>query len=313
MGERENWTEADIPDQSGRVAFVTGANSGLGFEAARALAQHGADVIMGCRDAARAADAKSRIDALGPSGSVEVVGLDLADLDSVAGAAKQFLEAHEHLDLLVNNAGLMASPQGTTAQGFETQIGVNHLGHFALTARLLPALLATPGSRVVTVSSQGHRPGRIQFDDLHSRRKYSPWRAYFQSKLANLLFTLELQRRLAAAGAPTISVAAHPGAAGTHLGHENPGGVLNTIATWLRPVLVRLAQSPEMGALPILRAATDPAVRGGDYYGPRGLVEQSGYPVKVRPSKRARDEALAARLWDVSIAETGADYSAINA
>jgi NAD(P)-dependent dehydrogenase (short-subunit alcohol dehydrogenase family) len=311
MTAAARWTEDDIDDQTGRVAFVTGANSGIGYETARALAQHGAHVVLACRDATRAADAEQRIKAVGPAGSVEVLLMDVGDLDSVAGAAAHFLGRNDRLDLLINNAGVMATPKGVTAQGFETQFGVNHLGHFALTAHLLPKVLAVEGSRVVTVSSQAHRAGRIDFDDLQSERRYSPWRAYSQSKLANLLFTYELQRRLAAADATSIAVAAHPGAANTNLGHENPGGLLFTVAMKARPLVQRFTQSAAMGALPTLRAATAPTVAGGDYYGPDGWMQQRGHPVKVGTSRAARDSEVAARLWDVSVAATGADYSAL--
>ncbi len=305
-----DWTEADIPDQTGRVVLITGANSGIGFEAARALAEHGAHVLLGCRNPTRAAEALDRIRAGTPDASVEVLEIDLADLDSVAAAATRVVAAHPRLDVLVNNAGLMAIPHATTVQGFEMQLGVNHLAAFALTGRLLGPLLATAGSRVVAVSSQGHRPGRIHFDDLQSERSYHPWRAYFQSKLANLLDTFELQRRLAVADVDTIAVAAHPGGARTNLGHENPGGVLNTLGHVSRPVIERcFLQSAAMGALPTLRAATDPEVVGGDYYGPDGIAEQRGHPKRVGTSRRARDMETARRLWDVSVELTGVTYA----
>jgi NAD(P)-dependent dehydrogenase (short-subunit alcohol dehydrogenase family) len=307
------WTEADVPDQSGRVALITGANSGIGFEAARVLAEHGATVVLGCRDAARAEAAREQITAAAPAATVSVLALDLADLDQVTIAAATFLADHDRLDLLVNNAGLMAIPRQTTAQGYEMQLGVNHLAHFALTGRLLDRLLATPGSRVVAISSQGHRPGRIDFDDLQSERHYGPWKAYFQSKLANLLFVAELQRRLAAHGASTLALAAHPGGARTNLGHENPGGVLNTIGWFSRPVIEKVwLQSATMGALPTLRAATDPAVVGGEYFGPGGPGEQRGYPKIVGRSRRAQDTATARRLWSVSEELTGVRFAALD-
>lgn len=302
------WTEDDIPDQTGRTVLITGANSGIGFEAARALAQHGAHVVLACRSRPKADEAVERIEATGPSGTVEVLELDLADLGSIADASQTFLDTHERLDALINNAGLMATPRQRTAQGFEMQFGVNHLGHFALTGHLLPTMIATGAGRVVSISSQGHRPGRIHFDDLNSERRYSPWPAYFQSKLANLLFTRELQRRLAAAGADVIAVAAHPGVSSTNLGHE-PSGMLSSLMQKGRPLFDRfVSQSAAMGALPTLRAAVDPDVAGGDYFGPDGFGEQRGHPVKVGMSARARDDEAARRLWTESEALTAVSY-----
>ena len=307
------WTEADIPDQTGRTALITGANSGIGFEAARALAEHGARVVLACRSRVKADAAVQAIATTAPGADVSVLELDLADLDQVTVAAATFASAHDRLDLLINNAGLMAIPKQTTVQGYEMQLGVNHLAHFALTGRLLDRLLATPGSRVVSISSQGHRPGRIAFDDLQSERTYGPWKAYFQSKLANLLFIGELQRRLTAADSPTLALAAHPGGSRTNLGHENPGGILNTIGHVGRPVIEKIAlQSAAMGALPTLRAATDPAVVGGEYFGPDGLGEQRGHPRVVGRSRRAQDEDVARRLWEVSEELTGVRYTAID-
>ena len=307
------WTEADIPDQTGRTALITGANSGIGFEAARALAEHGARVVLACRSRVKADAAVQAIATTAPAADVSVLELDLADLDQVTVAAATFASAHDRLDLLINNAGLMAIPKQTTVQGYEMQLGVNHLAHFALTGRLLDRLLATPGSRVVSISSQGHRPGRIAFDDLQSEQKYGPWKAYFQSKLANLLFVAELQRRLTAVDSPTLALAAHPGGSRTNLGHENPGGILNTIGHVGRPVIEKIAlQSAAMGALPTLRAATDPAVVGGEYFGPDGLGEQRGHPRVVGRSRRAQDEDVARRLWEVSEELTGVRYAAID-
>lgn len=307
------WTEADVPDQTGRTALITGANSGIGFEAARALAEHGARVVLACRSRSKADDAVSAIATTAPGADVSVLELDLADLDQVTVAAATFAAGHDRLDLLINNAGLMAIPKQTTVQGYEMQFGVNHLAHFGLTGRLLDRLLATPGSRVVSISSQGHRPGRIAFDDLQSERGYGPWKAYFQSKLANLLFTAELQRRLSAADAATLALAAHPGGSRTNLGHENPGGIVNTVAMAGRPIIERVfLQSAAMGALPTLRAATDPAVIGGEYFGPDGLGEQRGHPRVVGRSKRAEDEMAARRLWEVSEELTGVRYAALD-
>jgi len=305
------WTEADIADQSGRVVLITGANSGIGFEAARALTMKGAHVVMACRNPAKASDAKAEIDRLNPSGETSILECDLDDLELVATAAQEFRDGHDSLDLLINNAGLMATPQGTTAQGFETQFGVNHLAHFALTGHLLDLLMVTGGSRVVNVSSQAHRFGKIDFDDLQSVERYSAWGAYGQSKLANLLFTFELQRRLDAAGADTIATAAHPGASNTNLGHE-PAGPLGKMMELGRPIMDRFfTQTAAMGALPTLRAATDLSAAGGDYFGPSGLGEQKGHPVKVDSNGRSKDEAVASRLWDVSVALTGIDYAAL--
>jgi len=237
--------------------------------------------------------------------------MDLGDLESVSEASATFRDAHDQLDVLINNAGLMATPKGTTAQGFETQIGVNHLGHFALTGHLMPRLLATPNSRVVNIASLAHHAGRINFDDLHSERRYSPWAAYGQSKLANLLFTRELQRRLAAASSGTIAVAAHPGVSATNLGNEGSGGVMGSVMNAARPVLDVMIQSAAMGALPTLRAATDPGTKGNYYYGP-SFMEQRGHPRRAALSSRARSDSSAKRLWDVSVEATGADYSSIS-
>jgi NAD(P)-dependent dehydrogenase (short-subunit alcohol dehydrogenase family) len=305
-----HWTEADIPDLTGRVILVTGANSGIGYEAARAFAEHGAHVVLACRNEAKATAALERIHATTPDATLELLLVDLADLGAVELAAKQFLASHDRLDVLVNNAGLMATPHGVTPQGYEMQLAVNHLAPFALTGHLLDRLLATPRSRVVAISSQGHRPGRIDFDDLQSERHYSPWRAYFQSKLANLLFTFELQRKLVAVDATTIAVAAHPGGSDTNLGHDTPGivGSLNRIA---RPLVGLVLQSAPMGALPTERAATDPDTLGGQYYGPDGFGQQRGHPKLVGCSARARDTAVAARLWTVSEELTGVRYTAL--
>ncbi len=294
------WTAADIPDQAGRLAVVTGSNQGLGYEVAAALAAAGARVVLACRTPAKAEAAADRIRRALPRARLDVRRLDLADLSSVRAFADGVLGEHERLDLLVNNAGLMALDESRTADGFEMQFGVNHLGHFALTAHLLPALTATPGSRVATMSSMGHRAGRMRFDDLmFERRGYSRWGAYFQSKLANLLFTAELQRRLAAARATTVAVAAHPGGSHTDLGTEG-SGVSNRL---MRSLVGPVTQPAAMGALPILRAATAPDVRGGEFYGPRTILV--GHPRREVPSRAARNGEDARRLWDVSVALTG--------
>jgi len=298
------WTVADVPDQGGRTAVVTGANSGIGFEAAAVLAQRGAHTVLACRDTGKAEAAAARMTAAAPGASVSVVRVDLASLDSIRAAADQLLAAHERIDLLINNAGLMWPAYGKTADGFELQFGTNHLGHFAFTGLLLAAMLPVPGSRVVTVSSTGHRAGRIDFADLQSERHYGRMSAYAQSKLANLMFTYELQRRLAAAGAPTAALAAHPGVAFTELTRNLPGVLQSTY-----PAVGGLfTQSAAMGALPTLRAATDPAAAGGEYFGPAGLAQVKGYPVRVSSTARSRDQAAQQRLWAESERLTGVTY-----
>ncbi|GGL90668.1 short-chain dehydrogenase [Deinococcus aerolatus] len=297
--KKSAWSEADIPDQGGKVAIVTGANSGLGYETARALAQHGATVIMACRNAQKAEAAAIRILATDPSGRVEIMPLDLGDLDSVRAFAEDFRRRYDTLDLLVNNAGIMVPPRGETAQGFETQFGVNHLGHFALTAQLMGLLNATPGARVVTLSSIAHRFGQIEFDDLNWKtREYRPMPAYGQSKLANLLFTYELQRRLQAAGKTTIAVAAHPGYAATGLQGEGGNDGLMGL----------FAQTQEMGALPGIYAATAPEVEGGQYFGPSGLAEIAGHPQRVASNRHSQDVQTARQLWEVSERLTGVAF-----
>jgi NAD(P)-dependent dehydrogenase (short-subunit alcohol dehydrogenase family) len=304
------WTAADIPDLTGRTAIVTGANSGLGFEAASALAEHGAAVVMACRDAGRCATAAARLREHLPSAILEPASLDLADLESVRAFAQDYRASHDSLDILLNNAGVMAPPErATTAQGYELQFGTNHLGHFALTGRLLPLLLETAGSRVITVSSFAHEPGRIRFDDLQSEHDYTPYGAYSASKLANLLFMLELDRRLRAAGmADPISVGAHPGFASTNLQAAGPFMGRSPLSAWLVLAGVRLTgQSPEQGAEPELYAATAPGVRGGDYWGPKGRLR--GHPAPSTMARQARDEAVASRLWDVSESLTGVAFA----
>ncbi len=299
------WTAADVPDQSGRVAVVTGANTGIGYEAAAVLADKGARVVLAVRNLDKGKGAAARITAQSPNADVGLQQLDLTSLDSVRAAADELKNAHERIDLLINNAGVMYTPKGTTKDGFELQFGTNHLGHFALTGLLLDRLLPVQGSRVVTISSLGHRIiAKIHFDDLQSERSYNRVAAYGQAKLANLLFTYELQRRLAAKGAPTIAVAAHPGGSNTELIRNSPAPV-RAVANLLGPMIF---QSAEMGALPTLRAATDPAVQGGQYYGPDGLGEQRGYPKVVQSSKQSHDEQLQRRLWTVSEELTGVTY-----
>lgn len=294
------WTEADVPDQTGKVVVVTGANSGLGLETSRVLAARGATVIMACRNAQKAQKAAEGIRALRPKGEVVLMTLDLGDLDSVKAFAAAFKDKYDRLDILVNNAGIMVPPLGRTAQGFETQFGVNHLGHFALTAQLMPVLEQTPGARVVTVSSMAHRFGQMDFADLNWKtRKYVPMPAYGQSKLSNLLFTYELQRRLSAAGKGVLAIAAHPGWASTGLQGDSRG---SNLANQL------FAQPQAMGALPSLYAATSPDAVGGAYYGPSGLLELGGNPERVPSNEKSHNEQDAKRLWAVSEELTGVDF-----
>ena len=311
----EKWTTADIPDQSGRTALVTGANSGLGLQTAKALAGAGATVLIGCRNQEKAADAKREIEAAAPGATIEIVELDLADLASVQAAAESVAARPEPLDLLVNNAGVMVPPKRQTADGFELQFGTNHLGHFALTGRLLDKLLAADSPRVVTVASIAHRAGKMDFDDLNWEKSYSRWPAYGRSKLSNLLFTLELSKRAADAGTNLIAASSHPGFAATNL--QTAGIGLGSIGgTLLKPVMkvgnIFLAQSDANGALPSLRAATDPDVVSGDYYGPDGLGEQRGHPQRVGRTSRASNEADAKRLWEVSEEMTSVSFGALD-
>ncbi|MBS1695305.1 MAG: SDR family NAD(P)-dependent oxidoreductase [Actinobacteria bacterium] len=295
------WTTADIPDQTGRVAVVTGANTGLGYETADALAAKGADVVLAVRNLDKGKAAATSIVRSHPDANVTVQELDLTSLESIRSAAEELKSAHERIDLLINNAGVMTTPQLTTSDGFELQFGTNHLGHFALTGLLLDRLLPVAGSRVVTVSSNGHRMGgAIHFDDLQWQRRYSRMGAYAQSKLANLMFTYELQRRLARYGT-TVATAAHPGSSATELPRYLPPVVRMVTA----PIMPLITQSAAMGALPTLRAATDPSVLGGQYVGPAGFAEMRGYPKVVPSNDASHDVAVQQRLWTVSEELTG--------
>jgi NAD(P)-dependent dehydrogenase (short-subunit alcohol dehydrogenase family) len=297
------WTTADIPDQSGRVAVITGANTGLGFETAAALAEKGAHVVLAVRNLDKGKDAISRITSQSPQADVALQELDLTSLESTRAAAEQLRADHDRIDLLVNNAGVMYPPKETTKDGFELQFGTNHLGHFAFTGLLLDRILPVAGSRVVTVSSMGHRiRADIHFDDLQFEHSYNRVKAYGQAKLANLLFTYELQRRLAAHGT-TIAVAAHPGGSNTDLMRHLPGWAASAY-----PVLAPIFQDAAMGALPQLRAATDPTVVGGQYYGPAGFAETRGYPKVVGSSKKSHDVDRQRKLWTVSEELTGVTY-----
>nr|WP_090276743.1 SDR family NAD(P)-dependent oxidoreductase [Mycolicibacterium komanii] len=301
MGSK--WTAADIPDQSGRTAIVTGANSGLGYDTAAALAAKGAQVVLAVRNLDKGNEAVDRIRNSTPNAAVSLTELDLSSLDSVRRAADELRAAHPRIDLLINNAGVMYVPnRETTKDGFEMQFGTNHLGHFALTGLLLENLLDVEGSRVVTVSSVGHRIlARIRFEDPHFETGYNRVRAYGQSKLANLLFTYELQRRLAAKGSPTIAAAAHPGLSDTELMRYVPAFIPDVV--WKV-----VAQPAEKGALPTLRAATDPGVQGGQYYGPDGIGEVTGNPKLVASSAQSHDQEIQHRLWTMSEELTGITY-----
>lgn len=303
------WTVDDIPDQSGRLALVTGASSGLGLETARALHRRGATVLLGCRDRSRAEAARTQLVDGAPNGvgtqngvgTVELLDLDLADLGSVAAAADRLTEDHGQLDLLINNAGVMALPRQLTRHGFESQFGVNHLGHFALTLLLLPLLRHRPGSRVVTVTSGAQYFGRIGFDDLQGERRYDRWQAYGQSKLANVMTALELQRRLEAEGASVASLAAHPGVARTNLQVASAAASGSWLEPLLGQLLAPLAQSAAAGALPQLFAATAPAARGGSHVVPDGLGGLRGWPTEAPPAAAALDADQCGRLWDRSL------------
>jgi len=299
MSNNNQWTTKNIPDQSGKIVIVTGANSGIGYEAARALARKGATVIMACRSLDKGRSAWEKIEAENLDGTVTLLQLDLADLSSVKQFIEGFRSKYNRLDLLINNAGVMATPYGQTADGFEMQFGTNHLGHFALTGQLIDLLKNAPKSRVVTVSSYTHHMGNINFDDLNSERSYQKWMAYGQSKLANVLFAYELQRRSARKEGNPLSIAVHPGYAATNLQHTT------TFFRLLNPIM---AQSQEMGTLPTLYAATHPEIRGGEYVGPDGFLGQRGYPKVTRSSKRSYDEATAKRLWEVSEELTGVKF-----
>jgi NAD(P)-dependent dehydrogenase (short-subunit alcohol dehydrogenase family) len=302
------WTLADIPSQSGKLALVTGGTGGLGLESARVLAKAGAEVVLTGRNDAKGAEAIVKIRNQSPSAKVEYQRCDLANLAAVRNFARHFADTHQALDLLVNNAGVMAVPRReTTADGFEMQFGVNYLAHFALTAQLLPLLRTVAGARVVGLSSLAHRTGMIDFGDLQGERFYNPWKAYGQSKLAMLMFALELQRRSDSARWNLTSIAAHPGWSRTDLFSSGPGrsSLFSIASQFAAPFL---SQPAEAGALPILFAATDSKARGGGYYGPGGFSELTGPPTKASIMIQARDSAAAKRLWDISETLTGASF-----
>jgi NAD(P)-dependent dehydrogenase (short-subunit alcohol dehydrogenase family) len=311
----EKWTVADIPDQSGKTVLVTGANSGLGLQTTEALAGAGATVLMACRNAEKAAAAKAEILAVHPDAKLEIVELDLSDLSSVETAAAEVSARAGALDVLINNAGVMVPPEMATKDGFELQFGTNHLGHFALTGRLLEKLLEAEAPRVVNVSSGAHRVGKMDFGDLNWETGYKRWPAYGRSKLANLLFTLELARRAEATGTNLIAAASHPGYAATNL--QTAGVDLGAAGTILKPFMkvgnVLFAQSDAMGALPSLYAATAPDVEGDDFFGPDGLAEQRGHPTRVGRTGRAANGEDAKRLWDISEELTGVTFGPLDA
>jgi NAD(P)-dependent dehydrogenase (short-subunit alcohol dehydrogenase family) len=300
MNVKNSWTIEDIPDKSGKIVIVTGANSGIGYEATRSLAHRGATVVMACRSLEKGQIALEQIQGENPRGKIILRQVDLADLSTVKRFAGRFLEEFDRLDILINNAGVMATPYQKTVDGFERQFGTNHLGHFMLTGLLIDLLKSTSNSRVVTVSSYAHIFGMINFNDLNSERFYQKWLAYGQSKLANVLFGYELQRRSVSNGRNPISIVVHPGYAATNLQHTS------SFFSLLNPIL---AQDQEMGALPILYAATSPRVHGGEYIGPDGFLGQHGYPHLAQSSPRSRDKDTAQRLWEVSEELTGIQFN----
>jgi NAD(P)-dependent dehydrogenase (short-subunit alcohol dehydrogenase family) len=306
MSANSKWTAADVPDQTGRVAIVTGSNTGLGYETALVLAGRGARVVLAVRDTEKGKAAAARIVGAVPRADVTVQPLDMGSLQSVRTSAEELKAAYPRIDLLINNAGVMyPSPRQTTKDGFELQFGTNHLGHFALTGLLLENLLPVESSRVVVVASGAHRiRAAIHFDDLQWERSYNRVAAYGQSKLANLMFAYDLQSRLAAKGALTIAVAAHPGVSNTELARHIPGANLPGV----NQILGMLVNSPAVGALATLRAATDPRATGGQYYGPDGFQEVRGHPVLVPSSEQSHDEDIQRRLWTVSEELTGVTY-----
>ncbi len=299
------WTTADIPDLDGLTVVVTGANTGIGLETAAALAGAGATTVLACRNDDKAEAARTDIEARRPRGQVEILRLDLASQAQITDAAAETLERFPRIDRLVNNAGVMANTRGETEDGFELLFGTNHLGHFAYTGRILPALLAAPGARVVTVASVSQRVGKIRWHDLHAELSYRQFTAYAQSKLACLLFAFELQRRLAAAGEDTISLAAHPGFAATDILARDR---FPRLARLERRIGERFIQTPAEAARASLRAATDPAAYGGQFYGPAERLQTEGPPIPVLPSKRSLDEAAQARLWEVSVGLTEVEF-----
>ena len=313
MPQNSGWTASDLPALAGRTIIVTGANSGIGFEAAMQLAGKGARVVLACRDPNKTEAAATAIRDAHPGAALEAMPLDLASLASVRSFADAYRKEHSELHVLCNNAGVMALPYRRTADGFEMQLGTNHLGHFALTGLLLEPLLATSGARVVNVSSGAHRFGRIRFHDLHFEDGYRKWAAYGQSKLANLYFTYELQRRLERAGVQgTLTAAAHHGYAATNLQFVGPQMMNSSFLERVAGLANRIVSQPaSMGCLPTVYAAVHADVEGGDYYGPDGFQEIAGHPKKVASTKRSHDQATASGLWELSETLTGVTYGAL--
>jgi NAD(P)-dependent dehydrogenase (short-subunit alcohol dehydrogenase family) len=302
------WTAEQIPSQAGKTALVTGANSGIGYQAAVELARHGAHVLLGCRSVKKGEEALARLKAEVPGAQAELVELDMASLRSIRAFATAFVGSGAVLDLLINNAGVMALPKReVTEDGFERQFGTNHLGHFALTGLLLPALEKAPAARVVTVASLAHRNGKIDFANLQSEKSYKPWDAYGESKLANILFAKELDRRAKAAGLRLVSVPVHPGVSVTNIFANGPGatGLKATVFKMLSPILM---QPDTAGALPTLYAAAAPGLKGGEYIGPDGFMEMKGAPVVVQPKPKGQDMVVAKKLWEASEVATGVSY-----
>ncbi|MBK8693724.1 MAG: SDR family NAD(P)-dependent oxidoreductase [Deltaproteobacteria bacterium] len=307
------WTTAQIPDQSGRVVVITGANSGIGFEAARVLVAKGAHVVLACRNPARASEAEALLRAETPKASVESMTLDTSRLASVRAFAESFRATHPKLDVLCNNAGVMALPPSLTEDGFDIQMATNHFGHFALTGLLIDLLKSSAPSRVVNVSSAAHRLGGDRYDAMMAGKKFNPWTVYGQSKLANILFTMELNRRVQSRNIDLRAVACHPGYAATNLQatSASSGATAGYSEAIARLANRLLAQPAAAGAWPTLYAIAEPDAQGGDFIGPSGLAGASGPPIKVRPSKAACDPDLASRLWALSVKATGVDYSAL--
>lgn len=307
------WTKANMPNLSGKVAIVTGANSGLGYEVTKGLAAKGATVVLACRDQQKATAAVAQLRREAPGADLVIMAFDLADLASIRRFADTFQQRYDRLDLLCNNAGIMAIPRRETKDGFEMQFGVNHLGHFALTGHLIGLIMRTPGARVVSVSSGLHQRGVIDFADLMGKTRYREGDAYSQSKLANLLFAYALEHKLRATTVDAISVGTHPGYAATNLQGVGPAMSGSRVKQWMMTAANAIfAQSAELGALPLLMAATDPTVNGGDYIGPSGTLGMRGSPAKVRSSPASYDEATAQRLWAISEELTGVEYAPLH-